>query len=258
MSGIQKHPAESEQPAESRVFLTAEWRALLMVNFAVDAALLKPLVPCGTELDYWEGQALASMVGFRFLDTRVLGVRVPFHRNFEEVNLRFYVRRKTPDGWRRGVVFVKEIVPRLAIAAIARLAYNEPYVALPMRHQVQLDPQRGGSLRYEWYLGKSWHHLAAKVQGEPKGLTAGSSEEFIFEHYWGYTNQRNGSAVEYEVRHEPWGVWAATDVRFDCDIARLYGPEWLEPLSVSHVSAFVADGSAVEVRRCCTLQAEPQ
>ncbi|MHA3769944.1 YqjF family protein [Verrucomicrobiota bacterium sgz303538] len=245
---------KSSPSPEPRVFLTAEWRALLMVNFAVDPLLLKPLVPCGTELDYWEGQALVSIVGFRFLDTRVLGFRVPLHRNFEEVNLRFYVRRKTTDGWRRGVVFVKEIVPRMAIALIARLAYNEPYVALPMRHEVQLDPQQGGGLRYEWYAGKSWNHLAAKVHGEAQSLTEGSPEEFIFEHYWGYTKQRDGSAVEYEVRHEPWRVWSATDVRFRCDIASLYGPEWKEPLSANYVSAFVADGSSVEVRRCCTLR----
>src|SRR5271154_3596191 len=122
--------ATLSQPA---VFLTAEWRWLLMLNYAIDPAVLRPLVPAGVELDLWQGDALVSMVGFLFLGTRVLGVPVLWHRDFEEVNLRFYVRRETPEGWRRGVTFVREIVPRLAIAVLARVLYNEPYVACPMR-----------------------------------------------------------------------------------------------------------------------------
>ncbi len=239
---------------EARLFLTAEWRALLMVNYVVDPVLLRRYLPRGTELDEWEGKTLASMVGFRFLNTRVFGCCIPFHRNFDEVNLRFYVRRRTSDGWRRGVVFVKEIVPRLAIATVARIFYNEPYVALPMRHRVELDESKEGSLEYQWKMGRSWNTLAARVDGMPLPLAPGSPEEFIFEHYWGYTAQRDGSTVEYEVRHAPWHAWRATDVQFDCDIGALYGPEWMGPLRAPHFSAFVADGSTVEVRRCCSLK----
>src|SRR4026208_556537 len=94
-------------------FLTAEWRRLAMLSFEIDPRVLSPLVPAGTELDEWQGRTFASLVGFLFLDTRVFGLAVPFHRNFEEVNLRFYVRRMASDGLRRGVVFVKEIVPRV-------------------------------------------------------------------------------------------------------------------------------------------------
>ena len=117
-------------PPQPRVFLTAEWRSLLMLNYAIDPAVLRPLVPHGVELDLWEGEALVSMVGFLFLHTRVMGVPIPFHRNFEEVNLRFYVRRSAPEGWRRGVTFVREIVPRRAIATLARVLYNEPYLGV--------------------------------------------------------------------------------------------------------------------------------
>src|SRR5690606_40211851 len=97
-----------------------QWRRLVMLNYDVDPAVLRPLVPHGVELDTWEGRYLVSVVGFQFLDTRLLGVPVPFHRDFDEINLRFYVRRRADDGWRRGVVFVKEIVPRRALAAVAR------------------------------------------------------------------------------------------------------------------------------------------
>ena len=228
------------------VFLTAEWRALLMVNYAIDPAVLAPHVPRGTELDLWHGEALVSMVGFLFLKTRVLGVPVPFHQDFEEVNLRFYVRRHTPDGWQRGVVFIRELVPRHAIAAIARLAYNEPYLAVPMRHRV---PAAAGGYEFAWRFRGRWHTLGAETAGGPEPIAAGGAAEFIFEHYWGYTRQRDGGTVEYQVEHSRWRVWTAERARLDCDIAALYGAAFVPALSAPPRSAFVAEGSPVLVRR---------
>ena len=79
---------------DPRPFLTARWRYLAMLNYEVPPEALAPLVPAGTELDSWQGKTFVSVVGFLFLDTRVLGIAIPGHRDFEEVNLRFYVRRK--------------------------------------------------------------------------------------------------------------------------------------------------------------------
>jgi uncharacterized protein YqjF (DUF2071 family) len=240
-------------------FLTAAWRYLVMANYEVDPAVLRPLVPRGTELDEWQGRTVVSMVGFRFLDTRVLGVPIPFHRDFDEVNLRFYVRREGPEGWRRGVVFIKELVPRAAIAWLARVVYNENYVALPMRHDVRL-PEEGtahgggrgvgeGAVAYEWRSGGRWNRLAATVAGAPSPLAAGSEAEFITEHYWGYARQRDGGTVEYQVEHPPWRVWSAAASTFDCDVDGLYGAAFAAPLTASPRSAFVAEGSPVTVRR---------
>ena len=101
-------------------FLTAQWRHLVLINYEIAPEIVRPYVPRGTEIDSFDGRTYASLVGFLFLDTRLRGVPIPFHRNFEEVNLRLYVRRKGAEGWRRGVVFVREIVPRLALAWVAR------------------------------------------------------------------------------------------------------------------------------------------
>ena len=151
-------------------FLTAQWRHLVMLNYEVDPALLTSRVPRGTELDVWNGRTFVSLVGFRFLDTRVLGWRIPFHTNFDEVNLRFYVRHRSGDEWRRGVVFVKEIVPRTAIALVARWAYNEQYVALPMRSEIELPSDSNaarGSMSYSWKWAGRWSELRAQVESEP-------------------------------------------------------------------------------------------
>ena len=222
-----------------------------MLNYAIDPAVLRPHVPAGTELDAWNGTNFVSVVGFLFLRTRVLGVPIPFHRNFEEVNLRFYVRRRGPEGWRRGVVFIKEIVPRRAIAAIARVCYDEPYVALPMRHRIESTegaPAAGALVEYAWRFHGRWNYMGAKISGPPEAIAPGSEAEFITEHYWGYTKRRDGSGSEYQVEHPRWSAWPARDAGLDCDVAGLYGEQFCETLRQPCRSAFVADGSPVSVR----------
>jgi uncharacterized protein len=233
-----------------RTFLTAEWRHLLMLNYAVEPDLLRPYLPPGTELESWSGTAYLSVVGFLFQRTRVLGVSIPLHRDFEEVNLRFYVRRRGPEGWRRGVVFIREIVPRLAIALVARIGYHEPYRAMPMRHRVDLEDgtlRPGGRVEYAWRHRRRWHSIHATVAGTPELPGEGSEAEFIAEHYWGYTARRDGGCSEYRVEHEPWRVWRAEEAALDCDVAAVYGDRFVEPLGAPHLSAFVAEGSPVRV-----------
>lgn len=234
-----------------RPFLTAEWRHLVMVNYEIDPEVLAPLVPAGTALDLWDGRALVSVVGFRFLDTRVLGVAIPRHRDFDEVNLRFYVRREPPgDAARHGVVFVRELVSRLAVALVARLAYNEPYRALRMRSvtpRQQTDPP--GRLTYEWWIGGAWEKLSGTAIGAPAVPESGSEAAFITQHHWGYTRQRDGSTVEYEVAHPPWRTWPAGGATLTMDVARLYGAAFATALARAPVSALVAEGSAVTVYR---------
>ncbi len=234
-----------------RVFLQADWRYLLMLNYAINPAVLRPYLPAGVELDDWNGATYLSVVGFLFQNTRVLGWRIPFHVNFAEVNLRFYVRRKTADGFRRGVVFIKEIVPRRAIALVARFGYNEPYVAHPMRHRIDFNEGNladGSRVEYEWFSSGHWQGLSATVMGRPQPLLAGSEEEFITEHFWGYTALKNGQCAEYEVEHPRWEIFPVREVKFTCDVAKNYGPEFVEALTVKPRSAFLANGSAVVVK----------
>jgi uncharacterized protein YqjF (DUF2071 family) len=233
-----------------RRFLTAEWRYLLMLNYAVEPDLLRPYVPHGVELDAWNGTTFLSMVGFLFQRTRISGFWVPWHSDFEEVNLRFYVRGRTPEGWRRAVVFVKEIVPRPLIANVARFCYNEPYAAMPMGHSIDIDNGRfreGGSVEYRWCYRGHWNSLRAITAGNPEMPRDGSQEEFITEHYWGYTAQRKGGCKIYQVEHPRWAVWRTTEATLRCDTEALYGPRFVEPLHGAPRSAFVAEGSPVTV-----------
>ena len=226
-------------------FLTANWRYLAMLNFVVDPAIVAPLVPPGTELDFENGETFVSVVGLLFLDTRLLGLPIPLHRDFEEVNLRFYVRKKSADTWRRGVVFIRELVPRRAIALVARAFYGENYLALPMKHQIDhVDPKL--KVEYSWRRGRKWESLEMTAAGEPQIIAAGSHADFITEHYWGYTCVRTGCS-EYRVEHPRWKIWNADNFEFRADIAALYGQQFVETLSAPPRSAFIANGSPIEV-----------
>jgi uncharacterized protein YqjF (DUF2071 family) len=221
-----------------------------MLNYEVDPAILKERIPAGCELDFRFGRTFVSVVGFQFLRTRVLGFPIPFHRNFEEVNLRFYVRRRVDGSWRRGVVFIKELVPRAAIALVARRVYGENYVALPMRHAVERAPDRGSTkLSYEWRTLGTWEGLTVSFSGSPSMPSEESEEAFITEHYWGHSRRLEHDTFEYQVEHPRWRVWRADAATLSCDVSALYGREFVGALSGPPKTAFVAEGSPIVVRR---------
>ncbi|HKB09054.1 MAG TPA: DUF2071 domain-containing protein [Vicinamibacterales bacterium] len=244
-----------------RPFLTAEWRHLAMLSYRADPALLAPLVPAGTELDLWRDQALVSIVGFQFLQTRVRGLAIPYHQGFEEVNLRFYTKRLVGGELRRGVTFIRELVPRRAIATAAQWTYNEPYTAVPMRSSISMSTSGApATVTYEWRTSRSrasdWCSLRVAVHdATPTIPDADSDARFVTEHYWGYTRQRDGSTLEYEVEHPRWRVRAAADASLHGDLTALYGDAFAGILQTPPCSAFLADGSAVTVFDPVALEA---
>jgi uncharacterized protein YqjF (DUF2071 family) len=225
-------------------FLTAEWKNLVMLNYAVDASLLERFVPVGTELDSFEGSTYLSLVGFQFNRSRIFGFPVPFHQAFEEVNLRFYVRRSS----KRGVVFIRELVPKYAVAAIARFAFNENYSCVPMSHRI--EPSAEGDVvqaEYAWGSGSDRCLMRIETEG-PSFLPAdGSASQFVTEHYWGYAAQPGGGCLEYEVQHVRWRIKNAKRAEFSGSLDGIYGVEMAQALMRNPDSAFLAEGSAVTV-----------
>jgi len=220
-----------------------------MLNYEVDPCVLEKYVPRGTVLDSFLGKTYLSLVGFRFCRTKLFGaVAVPLHSDFEEVNLRFYVRRKESNETRRGVVFIAEIVPRQAVATLARLVYGENYICVPMKHDVSTN-QSNRTVKYQWQVEDHWCRLSAQATGAPELPRDGSLEQFITEHYWGYSTQRRGGSLEYRVAHAPWRVWASSAAGFEGDVRDLYGAELSRVLGNPPSSAFIADGSPVTVFR---------
>jgi len=230
-------------------FLTAEWRTLLMFNYAVDPAVIQCYVPRGTSLDTYDGKTYVSVVGFMFVNARLGGIPIPFHRHFEEVNLRFYVKRDIDGTTRHSVVFIKQIVPRWAVAAVAKHIYNENFHSLPMDHSEPEIITDGSEIVYRWKLANRWNTLSARVSGNAHTPEPDSLEHFISEHYLAHSIQKDGGTLEYRVYHPMWNIWDVRDPVLDADIAALYGPTFTPVLSKPPDSAFLADGSRVTVFR---------
>ncbi len=231
-----------------QTFLTAYWRYLIMANYVVDPKLLKAHVPYGTELDLWQGRCYVSLVGFMFEDTKVLGLPIPWHRHFEEVNLRFYVRFQEEGEWKRGVVFIKEIVPKRAITWVANTFYGEHYQTMSMRHQISTD-DTSRQISYEWRFKGEWNHLRVVAAKEALAAAEGSEANFITEHYWGYTQLGPQRTSSYEVVHPSWGLYTVESYDIHCDAGAIYGADFGPIIEQAPDSIFVADGSEVSVRK---------
>jgi uncharacterized protein YqjF (DUF2071 family) len=233
--------------ADSRPFLTAQWHNLIVVTYAVDPTQLIDRVPAGTTLDSWRGTTFVSLVGFQFQNTRVLGAPIPFHQDFEEVNLRFYVRRVVDDEVRPGVVFLRELVPRPLVGGMARLLYREPYVVVQMSSTVDRGPPP--RVAYEWNLDTRKCAIAGTGEGEGTTAAPGSLEEFVTHRLWGYNGGPGKDTLEYHVQHPPWRLWRAPNTTVDYDAAFLCDVELARQLTAptAPISALIADGSAVTV-----------
>ncbi|MBK9462411.1 MAG: DUF2071 domain-containing protein [Sphingobacteriales bacterium] len=227
-------------------FLTAEWRKLALANYVVNPDVLLPYLPYKTELDIWQGKCYVSLVGFMFANTRLLGIPIPFHTNFEEVNLRFYVRYKDGNEWKRGVVFIKEIVPRHAIAFIANTLYKEHYQTMPMRHLWQ---QNNGVqlVQYDWKYNQKWQSIQVNASLQTQAIDEGSETEFITEHYWGYTQIDAQQTYEYQVTHPRWEQYAVKNYQINVDFGLVYGKDFAFLNQLEPHSVMLAEGSGITV-----------
>lgn len=235
-------------------FLTAEWRKLIMAQYEVDPATLTPWLPRGVELDLYQGRCYVSLVGFLFDRVRIKGIAIPFHTRFEEVNLRFYVARTEADGTRkRGVVFIREFVPRAAISIVANTLYEEPYATLPMFHTISSGPDML-AVNYAWRHHGAWQSMGAWASPTPQPIAPGSEEEFITEHYWGYTKRTRGNTSEYGVQHPRWSVYPVRSFDIQANFAALYGPAFASIKSTAPANILLAEGSEVSVLQGARLR----
>lgn len=227
-------------------FLTADWRRLAFANYEIDPKILEPYVPNKTEIDFFEGKCYVSLVGFLFKNVRVLGLKIPYHVNFEEVNLRFYVRYKEDGNWKRGVVFIKEIVPKFAITFVANLLYNEQYEKQKMSYSWS---EKGDKLHtsYKWKQKGKWQEFAVTSSKEKERIMANSIDEFITEHYWGYSKQSETKTNEYQVTHPKWQVYKVSDYKIDTDFVANYGIEFAFLNSAKPATVMLAEGSAITI-----------
>lgn len=226
-------------------FLKAEWRKLAIINYEINPEVLEKYLPKGTELDFYKGKCYVSVVGFMFLNTKLLGFPIPFHRNFEEVNLRFYVKKKEGNDWKRGVVFIKEIVPKPALSFVANSVYKENYKTMPMKNIIHQKDQEL-LIKYSW-KDQEWHSIEISAESEPLKMENNSEFEFITEHYYGFTKKENKTS-EYQVCHPKWDYYLIKNYQLKINFQKVYGNDFECLNHRKPMSVMLAEGSEIEVK----------
>ncbi|MGZ5189967.1 MAG: YqjF family protein [Flavisolibacter sp.] len=227
-------------------FLSARWEHLIMANYEVNPDVLTPYLPHGVELDFYKGKTYVSLVGFMFKQTSLFQIPIPFLGTFEEINLRFYVKRVEGDTVKRGVVFINETVPYKAVAWLANKLYKEHYTAIPTKNVIH-TANTTKSIRYEWKINTEWNHLAVNASKENMEMLPESIEEFIFEHYYGYSKLNRQLSQEYKVDHPRWFVNKVIDYSIHCDFESMYGSNFSLLTNHQPDSVIIAEGSPVTV-----------
>lgn len=227
-------------------FINAEWRKLAIANYVIDPEILRKYVPAGTEIDLWKDKCYVSLIGFMFLNTKLLGIKIPFHTNFEEVNLRFYVKRWENNTWKRGVVFIKEIVPKPALTFIANTIYKEHYETLPMMHNWE-ENNLNRTVSYLWKKNEIWHSFMVQATLDSSEIKSYSETEFITEHYWGYAKVTDSKTNEYEVTHPKWKQYLVTHSEINVDFGAVYGTDFDFMNSMKPISVMLIEGSEITV-----------
>ena len=228
-------------------FLSARWENLIMANYAVNPDVLAPYLPKGVELDFYNNKTYVSLVGFMFKKTRLFNIPIPFLGTFEEINLRFYVKRVIGNSVKRGVVFINETVPYKPVAWLANKLYKEHYIAIPTKNEIDITTH-SKNIKYQWKINKEWNHIAVNAAKENEAMLPGSVEEFIFEHYYGYTKINEKHSQEYKVNHPRWQVNKVLDHSIHCDFKSMYGNDFTFLSNHQPDSVIIAEGSPITVK----------
>ncbi len=229
-----------------KTFLKAQWQNLIMVNYEIEPAVLLSYLPKGVELDYHNGKVYVSLVGFLFKDSSIFNIPVPLMGTFEEVNLRFYVLRKVGNETRRGVVFINETVPNKTVAWVANKLYKEHYTAIPTKHKWAFN-NHIKEIQYQWKVQSKWNHMKVEASVTKNKLETGSIEEFIFEHYYGYTKVNEQHSIEYKINHPSWEINAIKHHEIKCDFEAFYGNDFASLNTAKPHSVMLAEGSGISV-----------
>jgi uncharacterized protein YqjF (DUF2071 family) len=229
----------------ANTFLTANWENLIMANYEVEPSILKPYLPKGVELDFYKYKTYVSLVGFMFKKTSLFGVPIPFFGSFEEINLRFYVRRVEGKKIKKGVVFINETVPFKIVAFLANKLYKEHYISIPTKNTIDIAENK--HIHYEWKMKDKWNSISVQTDTNKYQIEPSSIEEFIFERYFGFTKLSPLSTQEYRIHHPKWMTNKILNNHIDCDFRMMYGDAFSNLNNQVPSSIIMAEGSKVIV-----------
>ena len=229
---------------KSKTFLTARWENLAIITYKIHPASLSIYIPPGLAADTINGDAFVSIVAFDFNDIKIKSLRIPFHVNFPEINLRFYVK----DENRNGVVFISEFVDKYFVPFVANSVYNENYKRIRMKKVMKiLDGDDVIHLNYNMNMKGREFNLNMKAKQESFIPGENTIEHFIKEHEWGFGKSRRGKLLSYKVVHPVWEVCPVTHFSHNFDFGLIYGNKWEMLNDEKPFNVMFAKGSEVKV-----------
>jgi hypothetical protein len=223
--------------------MTASWKRLINMTYAVSPELLLPHVPAGVTLDCIDGKAFVGLVPFSFENVTMNRLRIPFHQSFPEINLRFYVKHRLG----RGVVFLRECAPKRAVVWLARKKYNEPYCCKKMKEKVRMFTDGTFSVAHSLWSNGIKNTVEVTARTTPVFPDKNSSAHYFKELELGFGIAHNKQTMLYRIHHPEWEVFPVVSYALNMNFGAVFGEKWAflsaeKPLDVSLVK-----GSAVTV-----------
>jgi uncharacterized protein YqjF (DUF2071 family) len=228
------------------IFLKANWENIIMANYEIAPEILEPFLPKGVTLDLFNGKAYISLVGFMFKKTKLFNIPIPYLGTFEEINLRFYVVRKEGNKIKRGVVFINETIPYPIVAWMANKLYKEHYTVVPTKHEIS-NNDNIKKVNFAWLLNKKWNSIYVEASKKSEIMQNETLEQFIYEHYYGYTKIDENKTEEYKLKHPSWKTNDVINHTIECDFEGMYGEAFAVLNATKPAAVFIAEGSSVKI-----------
>lgn len=223
-------------PTPGRVLMSQDWRDVGFVHWAVDPAVVAPMLPPGVHPDTLDGRTYVGLVPFTMVDAGLgRGPAIPWLGTFLETNVRVY---SVDAQGRRGVVFLSLDCDRLVVTAAARLGFSTPYRWARMRHDHRPD---GTGVRHSWASTVRWPTPPGPPTSTRIELVVGERRtptplDVFLTARWALHTTVAGQGLYVRNAHDPWPVHDAELVCLDDGLLSAVGFPGLAEQPPDHVA----------------------
>ena len=238
--------------SDRKTLYAAEWREIVVINFEIDPKLLRNFIPPKTELDFFNETSFVTLMARACKNVKPYGWPIVFAKSIDQILLRFYVKRKVGDTWRRGVCLIRDYLPKRKASFFLNWMFKHSFTQVPIKRTSSNFesglPTQLPTVEYQWTTGDYVNHIKVNARSQMRQQEQETKESFVLDHHYGYT-VKEGKTYEYYVEYSPWAMWDAQSGSFDCDTENVFGRPFVRALKQRPASVFLARGSDVIIYR---------
>lgn len=218
------------------------------MNYIISPEILENYLPAYTIIDYFKGNCFTSLVGFPFRNVEIAGMKIPFYTDFEEINLRFYVKRFDGTTWRKGTVFISEIANKSALKFLANSFLHEKYQTLETRQEIKENSELIET-KYSWRTWMNWQFLNLISEKPSESVAEGTEAHFIMDRSSGYQKYDTATTNEYGISHPKWNIYPIRSFDINVDFEESFDSNFPVLNETLPHSVILARGSSVAVKQ---------